>query len=185
MRLDLAQAEMRAAYLGGTVGNAVSALVWFASAALATWVSPRGGMLALVFGGMLIFPLTLLVLRLLGRRTSVSRDNPLPALAIQVAFTVPLAIPLVLAAAGYRAEWFYAGFLIVVGAHYLPFVTLYGRRVFFIAGMLMVGTGIALPVLARGSFALGGWVGGGMLLALATVLAAPSSPSAPAERHSP
>ena len=54
--------------------------------------------LALVLGGVFIFPLTTLVLRLSGRPASLRRENPLGFLAMQVAFTIPLAIPLILAA---------------------------------------------------------------------------------------
>lgn len=166
MRLEDAQREMREVYLGGSLGQFVSGFVWLASAALGTWGSRSSAMVALIVGGMFIFPLTLLLLRLLGRRSSVSRENPLTALAMQVAFTVPLAIPLILAATFARPAWFYPGFMIVVGAHYLPFMTLYGLRQFAVPAGVMVGAGWVLPMFAPGSFVLGGWIGGAVLLAL-------------------
>lgn len=172
MRIEEAQREMREAYLGGSVGQLVSGAIWIVSAALGTWSSRTSAVLALVLGGMFIFPLTLLALRASGRRVAVSRENPLNTLAMQVAFTVPLAIPLILAAARGRPEWFYAGFLVVVGAHYLPFVTLYGQPAFYAAAALMVGAGFALPVLLPGAFAAGGWAGGVALLLLGGWLAA-------------
>ena len=165
MRIEDAQREMRQVYLGASVGQFVSAAVWLVSAALATWGSPTVGMLALILGGVFIFPLTILLLTLLRGPTVVSRDNPLNALGMQVAFAVPLAIPLVLAAAHGRAAWFYPGFMIVVGAHYLPFMTLYGLRQFAVLAVLLVGGGWLLPVLAPEAFALGGWIGGAVLLA--------------------
>ena len=165
MRIEDAQREMRQVYLGGSLGQFVSGVIWLLSAALATWVSHASAMLALIVGGMFIFPLTLLLLTLLRRPTAVSRGNPLNALAMQVAFTVPLAIPLVLAAANAHAAWFYPGFMIVVGAHYLPFMTLYGLRQFAVLAAVLVGGGWLLPVLAPGAFALGGWIGGAVLLA--------------------
>jgi hypothetical protein len=170
MRIDEAQREMRRTYLGGMVGGFVSGALWLASAALATWSSRTLAAWTLIFGGMFIFPLTMLVLRLMGRPAMTRKENPLNALAMQVAFTIPLAIPLILAAMRGKPEWFYAGFLIVVGAHYLPFVTLYGQPVFYPAALLMVGAGFALPLLAPGDFALGGWVGGAMLVLLGLVL---------------
>ena len=172
MRFDDAQREMRVAYRDGSMGAWVSGAIWLASAALGTWGERSHAVLMLAVGGMFIFPLTLLALRLTGARAAVSRENPLTGLAMQVAFTVPLAIPLILAAALARPEWFYAGFLVVVGAHYLPFVTLYAQPLYFAAGALMVAAGLAIPVLAPGGFALGGWVGGGMLVLLGAVLAA-------------
>ena len=182
MTIPEAQAENRAVFLGGSVGQLVSSAIWFASAALATWGSRTQAVLALLGGGMFIFPLTVLVLRLLGRPAGVRRENPLSFLAMQVAFTIPLAIPLILAATAYKPEWFYAGCLIVVGAHYLPFVTLYGLPIFAVGGGLMVTAGIVLPRLRPGEFAIGGWVGGLLLALLGVVLLVIHRSSA---RHSP
>jgi len=170
MTIREAQEESRSVFLGGAVGQLVSSAIWFASAALATWGSRNTAMLALIAGGVFIFPLTQLVLRALGRRAALSRENPLSFLAMQVAFTIPLAIPLILAATAYKPEWFYAGCLIVVGAHYLPFVTLYGQPIFAVGGALMAAAGILLPRYRPGDFALGGWLGGAMLAVLGVAL---------------
>jgi len=184
MTIREAQEESRAVFLGGSVGQLVSSAIWFASAALATWGSRNTAVLTLLGGGMFIFPLTTLVLRVLGRRASLSRENPLGFLAMQVAFTIPLAIPLILAATAYKPEWFYAGCLIVVGAHYLPFITLYGQPIFGVAGMVMAAAGILLPRLRPGEFAVGGWLGGGMLAAMAIVLGIAHA-ARPRVAHSP
>lgn len=170
MTIREAQEESREVFLGGSVGQLVSSAIWFASAALATWGSRTTAILALVLGGVFIFPLTTLVLRLSGRPSSLRRENPLGFLAMQVAFTIPLAIPLILAATAWKPEWFYAGCLIVVGAHYLPFVTLYGQPIFGVAGVLMAAAGILLPRFRPGEFATGGWLGGAMLAVLGIVL---------------
>ena len=86
----------------------------------------------LVVVGAFIFPLTQLVLRAMGRRASLSPGNPLRFLAMQVAFTVPLSLPLVGAATLHHLNWFYPAMMIVVGAHYLPFMFLYGMWQFAI-----------------------------------------------------
>jgi drug/metabolite transporter (DMT)-like permease len=182
MTIREAQDEMRRVYVNGAIGAFVSGAIWLASAALATAGSRTQAVLALALGGVFIFPIGLLVLAALRRPTAVSKENPLSFLAMQVAFTIPLAIPLILAATQHRSEWFYSGFLIVVGAHYLPFVTLYGLPHYAIAGVLMVAAGIALPSLRPGEFALGGWVGGAMLIVLGVVLLATRGARL---RHSP
>lgn len=184
MTIREAQEESRAVFLGGSVGQLVSSAIWFASAALATWGSRNTAVLTLVGGGVFIFPLTTLVLRALGRPASLSRENPLGFLAMQVAFTIPLAIPLILAATAYKPEWFYAGCLIVVGAHYLPFITLYGQPIFGAAGVLMAAAGILLPRLRPGEFATGGWLGAAMLAVLGIVLGA-AHVARPRTAHSP
>ncbi len=172
MRLEDHQREMRDVYLGGSVGGFVSGGLWLASATLATWSSRNQAVWALIIGGMFIFPVTMMALRLLGRRATASRGNPLNALAMQVAFTVPLAIPIIIVATRARPEWFYPGFLIIVGAHYLPFVTLYGQPVFYGVAAVMVGAGFVLPFLQPDAFTLGGWLGGVMLVVTGVVLGA-------------
>ena len=139
MEVSQAQAEVRTVFRGGSVGQLVSGALWLTSAALATWSTPRNAILLLVVGGFFIFPLTQLGLRLLGGPSSLRRENPLGALGMQVAFVLPLSLPVVGAAALYRLEWFYPAFMVVLGAHYLPFVFLYGMRMFAIlAGALVI-----------------------------------------------
>ena len=158
MEVAEAQREMRDVYLNGAPGQAVSAAVWLVSALFATWASTRIAVLALVLGGMAIYPLTQLILRLLGRPTSVSEANPLRELAPQVAFIVPLVMPLAGVAMLYRASWFYPAFMVIVGAHYLPFAFLYGRRAFLLlAGLLLFG-GFGLAFVPSAPFAVGAWM---------------------------
>src|SRR5689334_15440233 len=128
MTLQEAQCESREIYLGGGPGQMVCAALWLASAAAGTWATPRLAVLILLIGGFFIFPLTQLSLRAMGGPASLSSDNPLRWLALQVALIVPLCLPVVLGATAHRLGWFYPGAMIVVGAHYLPFQFLYGQR---------------------------------------------------------
>jgi hypothetical protein len=164
MIVEEAQREIRSAYLGGAVGQIVSALLWFASAALATWASPRSAIMVLVIGGMLIFPLTRLGLFLIGHRVRITTGNPLNGLAMQVAFVLPLSLPVVGAAALYRLDWFYPAFMIVLGAHYLPFVFLYGMRMFAVLCAALVTAGLALGLYLPLPFATGAWATAALLL---------------------
>ena len=169
MRIDDAQREVRTVFMGGFAGQLVSGVLWLVSAALATWVSPRYGILVLVLGGVAIFPLTQLVLRALGQRASLSPENELNSLAMQVAFTLPLNLPLVAAATLYRMEWFYPAFMIALGTHYLPFVFLYGMRHFAVLAAVLIGAGVAIGMYLPEPFALGGWFTGVVLLLFAVV----------------
>jgi hypothetical protein len=54
--------------------------------------------------------------------------------------------------------------MVVVGAHYLPFVFLYGMRQFAVLCGLMVGGGIMLGLYLNDSFSLGGWLTGATLV---------------------
>jgi hypothetical protein len=167
-----AQAETRSVYLGGFVGQLVSALIWFISAAIGTFVEPRIGYWTLAIGGAAIFPLTQAILLISGRRASLSRENPLRSLAMQVAFTVPLVLPVAGAAALARSAWFYPACMIIVGAHYLPFVFLYGMRTFAALAAALIFAGWLIAMCAPNVPVLGGWLGGAILFVFAFVLVA-------------
>jgi hypothetical protein len=164
MDIKTAQHEIRTVYLGGFAGQLVSGVLWLASAAVSTWVSQPYGMALLFLGGMLLFPLTRLTLRLMGRNTSASAGNPLNPLAAQIAFTVPVNFLLVGAATLYRSEWFYPAAMIAVGAHYLPFCFLYGMSQFAVLSALMVGGGVLFGLYVPLGFSMGGWATGIVLL---------------------
>lgn len=167
MRVVDAQREIRQTYLGGFMGQLVSGLLWLASAVAATWSSPRSAIVLIVAGGFFIFPLTRLGLALIGHRVGTTQGNPLNGLATQVAFTLPLTLPVVGAAALYRLDWFYPALMIVLGAHYLPFVFLYGMRMFAVLSALLVSIGVVLALYARLPFAAGAWLTSGLLLLFA------------------
>ena len=170
MKIQDAQLEVRSVFLGGSVGQAVSATIWLVSSSLATWVEPKYGIYCLIIVGMFIFPLTQLALKIMGRKNTLSKENPYTALSMQVAFIVPLLIPVILGATAYELNWFYPAFMMVVGAHYLPFMTLYGMRLFGFLGGILLAAGFLLGYLWPVSFALGGWITAGVLYLFAVLL---------------
>lgn len=169
MQVAEAQRDVRTAFLGGFMGQLVSGVLWLASAALGTWGTHRQAILLLVVGGMFIFPLTQLGLKLLGHRASLTKGNPFQWLAMQTAFIVPLSLPVVAGATLYRLDWFYPAMMIVVGAHYLPFMTLYGMRMFAPLAGILLGGGVALGMFGPPIFVTGGWLTGVVLLAFAVI----------------
>jgi hypothetical protein len=160
-----AQREMRSAFLGGFVGQTVSGTIWLIAAAVGTLGAATTAMAVLFFGSAAIFPLTQLGVRMLGRPGRVSEQNALWPLGAQTAFTVPIGFLLVGAATLHRETWFFPAAMIVVGAHYLPFVTLYGMRSFAVLGAALVLAGAGLALYGPPVFALGGWVTGPLLIA--------------------
>ncbi|GIK73524.1 MAG: hypothetical protein BroJett021_25120 [Chloroflexota bacterium] len=164
-----AQREMRRAFLGGFAGQLIAGVIWAASAAFTLLAAPNVGIAVLFFGSMAIFPLTQGLLRLIGRPAKVGAENGLWALGAQIAFTVPLNFLLVFAATFYRHDWFYPAAMIAVGAHYLPFVTLYGMRMFAVLGALLVGAGTALAMVGTPFLSFGGWLGAALLIAFALI----------------
>jgi hypothetical protein len=169
MHVEDAQRENRTVFVGGFWGQLVSSVIWLASAAIGYWVTPRAAIIAIVFAGFFIFPITMLMLRLSGGPAYISRDNPLGKLGMQIAFTLPLGMLLLIPVTEFRLNFFYPALMILLGAHYLPFVFLYGMRMFYALGAALVFGGVAIAHYYSGSFSLGAWVGGVMLFVFAWV----------------
>lgn len=169
MQIADAQREVRSAFLGGFVGQLVSAVLWAASGALAVWRSPASGMVFLVATGFFIYPLTQTGLKLLGRPGRLGADNALASLGAQVAFVLPLVLPVVGAATLHRTDWFYPAFMVALGAHYLPFVFLYGMRTFGVLAALLWGLGVVLATRSSLGFSAGAWITSLLLLVFAFV----------------
>jgi hypothetical protein len=160
MLVEDAQRHVRASFIGGFWGQLVSSAIWLASAALATWSTPRAAISTIVIGGFFIFPATLLLLRLTGGSASPTKGNPLSNLGMQIAFTLPMTMLLLVPVTEFRLGLFYPALLILLGAHYLPFVFLYGMRMFIALCAILVSSGIVIALYLPQSFCLGAWVGG-------------------------
>lgn len=167
MNIIDAQREMRFAFLGGFAGQLVSGIIWLGASAISLWIAPLYGMAMLFFGSMFIFPLTQWVIRRLGRPGKTNPDNGLWPLGSQIAFTVPLNFLLVGAATLYRETWFFPAAMIVIGSHYLPFITLYGMKMFGLLAVVLVLSGIGLGMFGPSIFSLGGWLTGIVLIIFA------------------
>ena len=169
MDIQDAQHEVRSVYVGGFWGQLVSSLIWLASAALGTWVTSKASILTVVIGGFFIFPLTQMVLRLSGRRAQVGRENPLHWLGMQVAFVLPFSMLLLVPVGLYRLNWFFPALMILLGAHYLPFASLYGMRMFLFLGGILIAMGVVIALWFSGTFSVGAWTTGLVLLVFAWI----------------
>jgi len=184
MHITDAQRENRVRFTGGFYGQAVSAALWVASAGLATWSTPKAAIIFLILGGFFIFPITELFIRISGAR-SLSPENSLYQLGMQVAFVLPLSMPLLVPVAQFRLNLFYPALMILLGAHYVPFVFLYGMRLFAGLAAALLAGGILITMYLSNSFSIGAWYTGAMLLAFAVAgrvivsreMASPISPS--------
>jgi len=152
-----AQREMRTRFVGGFYGQLVSGVLWLMSASLATWSTPRAAITMLVVGGFFIFPATELLIRIAGGKAPLSAQNSLRHLGMQVAFVLPFSMPLLLPVGLFRVNWFYPGMMVLLGAHYLPFVFLYGMRMFAALAALVAGGGIVIAMYSSSSFSVGAW----------------------------
>ena len=146
-----AQRDISRAYVGGGPGVGVSALVWFTAAIVESQKGVGTAFVVLFFGGMLIFPLSTLVARLLFGRAKERADNPLGLIALESTIAM---------LGGLFAAWLFLRFepdyvfpiaAIAVGTHYAVFRTIYGDRLFWLLGALITAVGFlgiypAVPV---------------------------------------
>ena len=167
MQIAQAQKDVRETFLGGFAGQLVAGTLWAVSAAACTWVSLHLAEIVLILGGFFIFPLTQLLLRLMGHAHALPKGHPMNGPGMQVAFTLPLTLPLVIAIAVIHPVWFYPAFMIVLGAHYLPFVFLYGMRQFAVLSGLLVATGLLLGMYHPYPASLGAWLTAAFLFVFA------------------
>lgn len=164
-----AQRDMRFGYFGGAPGVLVSAIAWLVAGAAAILVSPVGAVWVLFIGGMFIFPVGVVVAKILGRPGAHSRGNPLGALAMEETVLLMLCLPLAFVVSLYKLDWFFPAMLLVIGGRYFTFATLYGSRMFWALGAALVLTAFLL-VVTRMSPAVGALAGGIIELAFATGL---------------
>lgn len=170
MDIKTAQQDVQTTFVRGSIGQMVSGAIWLISAILGTWVSVRSAILMLALGGTLIFPLTQLALRLLGRPSALPKGHPMNQLAMQVAFIVPLSLPLIGAASLYNVNWFYPAFMLVIGVHYMPFIFLYGMWEFAVLAAVLIFGGVGMGMLLPHSFTVGGWFTGIIRLLFAVLV---------------
>jgi hypothetical protein len=132
-----AQRDMRFGYLRGAPGVLASGIAWLAASLVAIVVSPMGAVWALFIGGMFIFPVGVLLAKLLGRPGKHSPRNPLGTLAMEGTVLLMLALPLAFVVSLYRIEWFFPAMLLVIGGRYFTFATLYGMRMYWALGGIL------------------------------------------------
>jgi hypothetical protein len=169
MKIAQAQKDVRTTFLGGFAGQLVSSAIWFLSAIGMQWFSFKAGFLILIVGGFFIFPLTQLLLRRMGHAYALPKGHPMNALGMQVAFTLPLTLPVVFALTACRENLLYPAIMITLGAHYLPFIFMYGMWQFGALAALLIGSGVLIGHFLSASLTVGGWTTAVLLLISAFV----------------
>lgn len=169
MEITNAQKDVRETFMGGFAGQLVSAIVWGASAAACTWHSLRLGEWVLIVGGFFIFPLTQLLLRSMGHAYALPKGHPMNALGMQVAFTLPPTLLLVIVIAAFHPAWFYPALMITFGAHYLPFIFMYGMWQFGVLSATLIVSGVAIARCPPTPVSLGAWLTAAILFIFALV----------------
>ena len=166
LNIDDAQRDMRFGHFGGAPGVLASAVAWLVAGVVAIFVSPVGAVWALFIGGMFIFPVGVVVAKILGRPGAHSRGNPLGALAMESTVLLMLCLPLAFVVSLYKLDWFFPAMLLVIGGRYLTFASLYGSRLFWALGGVLALASFLL-VATRMPAMVGAFAGGLIELAFA------------------
>ncbi|UFK98249.1 DUF7010 family protein [Kaistella faecalis] len=147
-----AQHDMRTGYGYGASGVFSSGLVWLCAAAAVLRYEVNTGIWTLIIGGMMIFPLSMLIGKLAGISGSHTNGNPLGRSAMEGTVWMIMSIPLAYGLSMVKPEWFFQGMLLIIGGRYLTFSSLYGMRAYWLLGGLLAVAAWVLFALQAGAF---------------------------------
>ena len=97
----------------------------------------------------------------------IEQTNTLWHLGMQVAFILPFSMLLLVPVTQYRTNLFYPAMMILIGAHYIPFVFLYGMRLFAFLAAILIGGGVCIAMFGGNTFSTGAWSTGIVLVLFA------------------
>lgn len=146
MQIAAAQHEMATAHVRGAPGVFVSGMVWL----VAGWFWARHGVAdgfyALFLGGILIFPGSLLLSRLVFRAPKASAGNPLERLALESTAFLFAGLLLAFWFVRVAPELVFPAMAVTIGVRYLVFRTIYGNPVYWVLGgtLAVIGAGLAM-----------------------------------------
>ena len=141
-----AQTDMCKGYANGSLGILVSGFMWLISAIVAYQYSENKSVWALLIGGMLIHPVSLLLYKIIGLKGNHTKGNPLGNLAMEGTFFMIMCLPIAYGLSLQNTQWFFQAMLLIIGGRYLTFSTIYGTKIYWILGATL---GVAAYILFR------------------------------------
>lgn len=173
---DELQQDMRTAFLDGAPGMLVSATVWIIAGVVCLQLGIEKAIWTLLIGGALIHPVSLVLLKLLGRSAKASTGNPLNSLAFATTIWLIVCCVFAYGLSRMNVAWFFPAMMLAIGSRYLTFHSLFGRRHYWFCGGALIAAGYLCA--AQGiSPALAALVGGGVEAVFALALLACSKPA--------
>lgn len=169
MNFEEAQKDMNYSYFGGGTGVLVSGLVWSIAGSVALFSFSQSSMLTLFFGGMFIHPLAMLLSKVLKRPGNHDPKNPLGKLALESTVILFVGLFIAFYVAKLQIEWFYPIMLMIIGVRYLAFNTLYGTKIYWVLGAVLMLAGM-LCILFGTDFIVGAFIGGATEILFSTVI---------------
>ena len=159
MKFKEAQEDMRNSYCGGAPGAFASGVVWLTAGIIALLSTKQNSVLVFFFGGMLIHPLGILISRALKRSGKHKKGNPLSHLALESTFLLFIGLFIAFLSLQIRPNWFFSIMILIIGGRYFIFSSIYGMRVYWIFGAILILSGVS-GFLFNTPFYLIGFIGG-------------------------
>lgn len=164
MKLSLSeeqQTEMRHAYYDGAPGILVSGLVWIAAAVVCYMLGISQAVWTLLIGGALIYPMSAILTKALGRPAKTRDANALNQLGMASTIWLILCCAMAYGLFLFKPALFFPAMMAVIGSRYLIFASMYGRSIFWVIGVSLLVAGnlaffLAMPATAASG--LGGLI---------------------------
>tara|TARA_R110000764_G_scaffold184854_1_gene270394 strand:+ start:230 stop:775 length:546 start_codon:yes stop_codon:yes gene_type:complete len=141
MDLRTAQLDLRRAYVGAGPGVIVSSLVWLTAGVVDQTRGVQTAFVVLFLGGMLIFPVSALVARLIFRRAGPAAGNPLGMVVLEGTIAMIGGLVVAWLFLPFRPDLVFPAAAIAVGTHYAVFRSVYGNALFWLLGGLITAVG--------------------------------------------
>lgn len=144
MRLCLSeeqQNEMRHAYYDGAPGILVSGLVWIAAALVCYLLGINQAVWTLLIGGSLIYPISAIATKAIGRPAKTSKANALNQLGMASTIWLILCCAMAYGLFLFMPALFFPVMMATIGSRYLIFASIYGRSIFWAMGVSLIVAG--------------------------------------------
>ncbi|MQA19524.1 DUF7010 family protein [Rugamonas rivuli] len=136
------QNEMRHAYYDGAPGIFVSGLVWVAATFVCYLAGMKQAVWTLLIGGALIYPLSAVLTKVMGRPAKTGKDNALNQLVMASTFWLILCCAMAFGLFLLRPAFFFPAMMVTIGSRYLVFASVYGRSIFWVMGGSLIVAGV-------------------------------------------
>lgn len=161
--------EIRQTYLAAVPHTLFTAFIWLKAGIIGDYGLYSSAIIFFIVGGTFIFIGGELLRKLMKAPQRISKENRLPQFFTLLAFTVPLSYPLIYLVTKNNPANFFPAFMILIGAHYLPFVFGYGLKTFGALSILLVGLGTYFGMFFPSSFSFPAYVTATLMLVFAGI----------------
>jgi hypothetical protein len=161
--------EARTANRGGVAFLLVHGITWLAAAILTFVLSIEQAALVVLFQGLIAFPASLLLERLLGFRFIPAKDNAVVSLFVLIAMTQGLSLPGSIIVLNLDPLYLPVAFAATNGGHFLPYMWLHRTRAYAVLAVVCALGPFAVLLVAGAAtaFHATGFLVGGVMLAVA------------------